>query len=274
MADSISTLTLEIGTLLSRLEELFSSSAAIKAYINFFGWGVSPGADDIGLAGLDFAALLEKLEVVAQSSDAEWEDELVMAPRIAALAVAASDFAEAIQKLADSLPAKLSHHGDYVARTNIHKELPRRSLDLLVTGYLADRSPLVFAVLNLLNIVEFKHFNEEKQNFQLEHVRAIVHYDHIHSLLSDPPTYMREAYGWGTAEFAVHDLLARIGELFRRLGGSIRLQPMDPRVEGTLTGRPVLPTAGPSPQLKIYFFEQLSSLVAPRFGVSVFCARA
>src|ERR1043166_1208974 len=226
MADSISTLTLEIGTLLSRLEELFSSSAAIKAYINFLGWELPPGADDIGLAGLDFTALLEKLEVVAQSSDAEWEDELVIAPRIAALAVAAGDFAEAIQKLADSLPAKLSQHGDYVARTNIHKELPRRSLDLLVTGYLADRSALLFSVLNLLNIVEFKHFDEDKQDFQLEHVRAIVHYDHINALLSDPSSYMREAYGWGTAQFAVLDLLGRMGEFFRALGGSVRLQSM------------------------------------------------
>src|SRR5262245_46993039 len=180
MANSLGTLTLEIGTLLSELQGEFSRAASIKEYINFLGWELPPGVADIGLAALDFGRLLEKLEIVTQSSEAEWDDEIVMVPRIAALAGAGVDFVEALEALAESLPAKLSEHGDYVDRTNIHKELPRRSLDLLIAGYLAEGYPLLFAVLNLLNIVEFKHFDENRQNFQLEHVRAIVHYDHIH----------------------------------------------------------------------------------------------
>ena len=83
---------------------------------------------------------------------------------------------------------------------------------------------------------------------------------------------MREAYGWGTAEFTIHDLLAN-RRVVRSLGGSIRLQPMDPRVEGALTGH-VVAEAEPSPQLNIYLYEQLGSLVAQRFGVSVFGVRA
>ena len=273
MPNTISTLTLEIGTLLSGLEEIFSRSAAIKGYINFLGWELPSGVDDIGLAALEFAALLEKLEVVTQSSEAEWEDEIVMAPRIAALAVSTSDFVESIRELAESLPAKLSQHGDYVARTNIHKELPRRSFDLLIVGYVADRYPLLSSVLNLLNVVEFKHFDEDKPNFQLEHVRAIVHYDHIHALLSDPSSYMREAYGWGTAEFAVLDLLARIGEFFRALGASTRLQPMDPRAEQALTARAVPPDVDRAPQLNIYLYEQLGTFTAQTVGIAAFGVR-
>ena len=85
---------------------------------------------------------------------------------------------------------------------------------------------------------------------------------------------MREAYGWGTANFAVLDLLARIGELLRQLGGSIRLQPMDPRAEQALTARPVAADTEPSPQLNIYPYEQLGSLIAQRFGISAFGVRA
>ena len=173
MANTLNSLTVEIGTMLSALEEAVARSASTKAYINFLGWELPPGLDDIGLAELDFAAFLEKLRIVTESSEAEWEDEILMAPRIAELAIAAGKLVQAIRQLAETLPMQFSAHGDYVARTNIHKELPRRMFDLLIAGYMADRSPLIFAVANLLNVVEFKHFDADEEMFQVKHVRAI-----------------------------------------------------------------------------------------------------
>ena len=64
--------------------------------------------------------------------------------------------------------------GDYVDRTQIHKELPRRLLDLLLVVRLSEQAPLTTAILMLLNIIESKHFPEDAPNFQLEHVRAIA----------------------------------------------------------------------------------------------------
>ena len=273
MANTINSLTVEIATLLSALEEAAARSASIQSFINFLGWELPPGLEDIGLAGLDFAALREKLEAVSQASEAEWNDEILMASRIADLAIAAGVSVQAVRNLAEKLPAQLSAHGDYVTRTNIHKELPRRTFDLLVAGYLASRSPLIFAILNLLDIVELKHFDADKEKFQVEHVRSIVHYDHLHSLLSDPSAHMRQAYGWGTADFAVLDLLTRIGQVLRAMGASIRLQPMNPRVEQALIARTVPATAEPSPQLNVHLYEQLGALAAQRLGVAVFGVR-
>ena len=273
MANTLNSLTVEIGTVLSALEEAVARSASTKAYINFLGWELPPGLDDIGLAGLDFAAFLEKLRIVTESSETEWEDEILMAPRIAELAIAASKLVQAIRQLAETLPTQLSAHGDYVARTNIHKELPRRMFDLLIAGYMADRSPLIFAVANLLNVVEFKHFDADEETFQVKHVRAIIHYDHIHSLLSDPSAHMRESYGWGTTNFAVLDLLTRIAQVLRAMGASIRLQPMDLRVEHALLARTVPSMAEPSPQLNIYLYEQLGAFAGQKLGVSVFGVR-
>ena len=273
MANTLNSLTVEIGTVLSALEEAVARSTSTKAYINFLGWELPPGLDDIGLAGLDFAALLEKLRIVTESSETDWEDEILMAPRITELAIAAGKLVQAIRQLAETLPTQLSAHGDYVARTNIHKELPRRMFDLLIASYMADRSPLIFAVANLLNVVEFKHFDADEETFQVKHVRAIIHYDHIHSLLSDPSAHMRESYGWGTTNFVVLDLLTRIAQVLRTMGASIRLQPMDLRVEHALLARTVPSTAEPSPQLNLYLYEQLGVLAGQRLGVSVFGVR-
>jgi Family of unknown function (DUF6603) len=274
MANTITSLTFEIGKLLTALEEVFARAASTKSYLNFLGWELPPGLEEIGLAGIDFAVFLEKLRVVAESSEAEWQDELVMASRVAELASATARLVEEIRHLAEALPDRLAAQGDYVSRTNIHKELPRRVLDLLIAGYLTVRSPLLFSIFNLLNIVEYKHFEADEENFQVEHVRAIVHYDYIRSLFSDPAAHMREAYGWGTPAFAVLELLTRIGRLLRALGASTRLQPMDRRVEQALVGE-ISPdfTLEPSPQLIIHLYEELGAIAGQKIGISAFGVR-
>src|SRR6266545_5340833 len=186
MANTVTALTAEIGKLLALLKEASQGPAAAKALINFLGWQLPPGLDDIGLAVIDFSRFLEKLRIVLESSDAELEDEILMAERIADLTVEMGNLVKQIQDLADQLPTKLAGFGDYVSRTNIHKEFPRRVLDLMVTAYLADRSFLLFSGFHLLNLLEFKHFEADEANYQVEHVRAIVHYDGLNSVLSDP----------------------------------------------------------------------------------------
>ena len=100
MANTITNLTLELGNILSALEEAFARSASMKAYINFLGWELPPGLDDIGLAGVDFTVFLDKLRTVAESSEAEWDDEILIASRIANLAVATGKLVADIHHLA------------------------------------------------------------------------------------------------------------------------------------------------------------------------------
>jgi hypothetical protein len=58
MANTLTTLTVEVGNLLSALEEVFARAASTKAYINFLGWELPPGIDEIGLGGVDFTMFL------------------------------------------------------------------------------------------------------------------------------------------------------------------------------------------------------------------------
>src|SRR5687767_6382608 len=200
MANSVQQLTESIGEVLSNLDGLIQLTSGTSALVNALGWELPPGIDDIGLTALDLSEVLEKLKVVADSSTQDLENEILMASRIAELGVAIGSAAARLAEFADSLSALLGGFGDYLDRTNIHKELPRRVLDLLLVKQLSDRAPLASAILSFLNIVEFKYFAADPENFQVEHLRAIVHYDHLKAYLDDPTQHLADTYGWGTPE--------------------------------------------------------------------------
>ncbi len=274
MPTTIHTLTTALGRVVEALDSATQIGSNAKGLVNALGWSLPPGVDDIGLSALDFTEFLEKLGVVVESTPSELEDELLMAQRVAELGVATAAMAERIDELADTLPAVLGGFGDYVDRTQIHKELPRRLLDLLLITRLSDHAPLTTAMLTLLNIVEFKLFPEDAPNFQLEHVRAVVHFGNIKAFLSDPAGHMRAAYGWGTPEFADALLMSRASQVMRLLGLPVHLTLMHPRVEAALTGQPSPdPSLDPTLQMLITLFERLSDITDLKLGVAVFGVR-
>jgi hypothetical protein len=271
---TIHTLTTALGRAVATLNNVTELATGAKGMVNALGWALPPGLDDIGLSALDFSDFLEKLRVVVESTESELEDELVMAPRIADLAVATAAMADRIDELAGALPAVLGGFGDYVDRTNIHKELPRRLLDLLLIARLSEHAPLATAILVLLNIIEFKHFPEDAPNFQIEHLRGIVHYDHIKAFLSDPAGHMRAAYGWGTPEFSDALLMSRASQLLRLLGLPVHLSLMNPRAEAALLGQPPPdPSLEPALQMIVTLFERLGEITDLKLGCAVFGVR-
>ena len=274
MPTTIQTLTTELGKVVATLNNVTQLGAGAKGMVNALGWALPPGLDDIGLSALDFTVFLEKLRVVVESTESELDDELVMAPRIAELAIATAVMADHIDELAAALPATLGGFGDYVDRTNIHKELPRRLLDLLLITRLSEHSPLTTAILTLLNIIEFKHFAEDAPNFQLEHLRGIVHYDHIKAFLTDPAAHMQAAYGWGTAEFSDALLISRASQVMRLLGLPVHLSLMNPRVEAALLGSPPPdPSLEPALQMMVTLYERLGEITDLKLGCAVFGVR-
>ncbi len=274
MANTVNLLTESVGEVLSKLDALVQLTSGTSAFVNALGWELPPGVDDIGLAALDFTDLLQKLKVVADSSSEERKDEILMASRIAELGLAIGATVDSIRELADSLEALFGGFGDYLDRTSIHKELPRRLLDLLLIKQLSDRSPLAAAVLTFLNLIEFKYFAADPATFQIEHVRAIVHYDHLKSFLDDPAQHLATTYGWGTPEFVDILLLERLGQVLRQLGLTIQNFAMDPRAEEALVGPPPTdPGALPAPQMNVTIHEQIGEVVGLKLGLSAFGVR-
>ena len=144
MADHlVQNATAGIGRLLSSLEIVQGDVEEARAFLKLLGWELPPGLDDIGLATIDLGNFLTTLDAVIGASDADWNDDLAMAGRIANLALAIEALTRQIHDLAQTLPAKLSSFGDYVDRTQIHKELPRRLFDFLVANYVAQALSLI-----------------------------------------------------------------------------------------------------------------------------------
>lgn len=274
MPTTIHTLTTALGRVVESLGTLAQVGSSAKGLVNALGWALPPGVDDIGLAALDLTGFLEKLRAVTEATQSEREDELLMARRITELGVATAAMVEAIDELADSLPVVLGGFGDYIDRTQIHEQLPRRLLDLLLILRLSDHAPLTTAILMLLNIVEFRHFPEDAHNFQIAHVRAIVHYGNIKALLSDPAGHMRDAYGWGTPDFSDALLLSRVSQVMGLLGLPVHLTLMNPRAEGALLGQPPPdPALEPALQLVITLFERLGADSDLKLACTVFGVR-
>ena len=264
--------TAGVGQLLSRLDLVRNDISEARALINLMGWDLPPGVDDIGLATIDLSDFLEKLEAVIGASDEEWEDEIAMIGRIADLTLALNDLVQAIRTLAEELPTKLAAFGDYVDRTNIHKELPRRLFDFLVVNYLAQKSPFAFAVLHLGNLIDYPHFEADPPNFQVEHVRAVVNYHLFKTLVTDPSELAEEAYGWGTPDFAAMTFLQRLSQLFQTIGMRSRIQPLDKRAE-EVWFETTVSDPEPFPQLITFVHEERGSIVGLRLGFSIFGAR-
>lgn len=263
--------TAGIGRLLSYLDAIRGDLDEARALLKLMGWDLPPGLDDIGLATIDIGDFLTKLDAVIGASDAEWEDELAMLGRIADLTLAIESLVTQIHRLAQTLPTKLSSFGDYVDRTQIHKELPRRLFDFLVANYLAQASPLSYAILHLLNIIDYPYFAADPARFQVEHVRATVNYHLFKMLVTDPGRLATEAYGWHTTNFKATTLLNRISQLFQTLGMRSRIQPLSPEAEEVWLDR-TSPSPDPLPQLITFLHEERGAIAGVRLGFSLFGA--
>lgn len=264
--------TAGIGQLLSYLTEIRDDVAQAKALINLMGWELPPDVDDIGLATIEAGDFLEKLDAVIGASDEEWEDEIAMLGRVAELSLAVNALTQVIRALAEELPTKLASFGDYVDRTNIHKELPRRLFDFLLINYIARKSPLSFAILHLINVIDYPHFDADPDNFQVEHVRATVNYHLFKTLATDPSHLAEEAYGWNTPKFAAMTLLQRLSHLFQTVGLRSRIQPIAHQAEEIWLDRMVSETE-PMPQLITFVHEERGAIAGLRLGFSIFGAR-
>ncbi len=262
-----------IGETLSILAEVHDDISQAKALINLLGWELPPGVDDIGLATLDIGDFLEKLDAVLDVSTEELEDEIFMLERVTELMLAVNTLVQTVYTLAQNLPSDLAAFDDYVERTKIHKELPRRLFDFLLTNYFAHSLPLSFAILHLIDVIDYPYFPADPENFQVEHIRAKINYQRFNTLVSNPSQLAEEAYGWGTPTFTVRILLKRLNLLFRTLGIPSRVQPLEPQAEEIWLERTVSET-NPMPQLITFFYEDVVAFQTIRLGLSIFGSRA
>jgi len=275
MADTLNAVATEVGLALSPLSSALSSAQNAEALLKRLGFMLPTGVADIGLAGLSMQKLIDNIQTVINSTPEELDNIAVMGPRIAELVAEIANVVDLIRKLMTNLPAILAGAGDYVVLTRIDQELLTRLLDLLVVNYTYRRSPMLFASMQMLTLFELRHFDSDPTNFQTDHVRAIIHYDRIETLLSNPPELFVKGYGWGTDNFNAQLLLSNFAALLQGIGGFAQLRQLSRKVEEALSGRAVPEAAtDPAAILNINLIKELGRDGGAEVGLSIYEVRA
>ncbi|MFY4730220.1 hypothetical protein, partial [Nitrospira sp. BLG_2] len=74
MASTLDILSIEIAKLLLPLRSGFSSPEQAEALLRLLGWRLPPGVEEIGLIRIRIQPLVDKLQVVLNSSPDEKDD--------------------------------------------------------------------------------------------------------------------------------------------------------------------------------------------------------
>jgi hypothetical protein len=230
---------------LSALDRYLTHSLGPSRLLNTLGWELPPGVADIGLAGIDLSGVIDKFDALAairvSGSDIE------VAEAYVELAVAVSNLFAQLGTIATGFAAT----PDYLARTHIAEEFFPRLLDLVVAQTIAVLAPPAFAVGQLFGILLLEPHEADPVNFQTSHLRHVVRWDRIATLLTDPVQLFRDVYGWGTADFDADALVVNIAGLIQFVGVGTRIRSLPRQAEERLAGRPV-PEADTDPTLQLF----------------------
>jgi hypothetical protein len=147
-------------------------------------------------------------DLIAGLSDAIEQDDLALivaagaklAPKLAAVIAAIAHLGTAVGKLADTLAGLTPEQRQQLAA--FAGLLPGRLAELLLIGYLRDRTPGAAAWLELLRvIVRVDEPGDPNEPLAPPFVRSELHLERLPQLVTAPDEWAREAYDWGEPGF-------------------------------------------------------------------------
>ncbi len=234
MPTSLERIAHELAQGLAAVHVLLAGDNGPAVILRSLGWDLPPGAEDVGLAALDFSDLVDKV--------LELEDDIgagKSGPELDA------EFAELLVELGKALVhvqaavEGLSAAGDYLDKTQIKDEFFPRLTSVALTSRLAAASPFALLVMQATGVVTVEQFAADPTIFQVDHVRPTIHYDALGRLFTDPVGQIESRYGWGTADFDGDALIGNLSALVEVLGIPVRRRALPRRVEEQLRGSPV-----------------------------------
>ncbi len=239
MATTLEQIAVQLARALEPLRYAVGSAEVVGQALELLGWQPPPNVDLGALFDIDPSDSLAALKVVLDSNAVDRQDTSLMRERYAALVLAVLALVGSISKAAADLSTALSGMPEYLERTDIVKELPRRLLDLLVAGRLGIALPGAYAILRLLGIVRRVPFLAVPEKFQVAHTRTVIEYDRLRTLFADPRQLFVLEYGWATAEFDSARLLENVAVLGIVCGLRTRSRDLPFGVEERLLGTQV-----------------------------------
>lgn len=258
MANTLDIFSEEIAKLLLPLRVGFSCPAEAEAFLHNLGWRLPPGVQDIGLTRIGVQTLVDKLQIVLNSTPDEKDDTLLMVTRYTDLLAAAGtlihDISETMQDISN-LPGMTQ---DYLNKTKIHERLLIRLLDYLIIEYFKHYHYSAFSAFVLMGMFKLTEENGKSQDFTTDFIKHEVFYDRLTKIISDPKTLGKDVYGWGTAAFDARAFLMNLALFLESFGALVHLRKMHPRLEELFLNRHV-PEAiiDPMPQADITLMKSL-----------------
>jgi hypothetical protein len=210
------TLLTGVATVLTAVGTVVKVPDGPRTLLRSLGWDLPPGVDDIGLAALDLGDVGRRISAwteLATDPEADEGDEA------AALAELALSVGHAIVDLSE---VELTAPQDYLDRTGIVDEfLPRLlELHLLQSAALASRPAFDIAVL--LGLFELRREPADPARFQVAHLRHIVHWERMETMVTAPSDLMRDVYGWGTPAYDATALVVNLGAVLQHIAVDVR----------------------------------------------------
>jgi len=239
MTTSLDKLAETVALALVPLGEMAGQPDTVESALASMGFAPPPGVNLGTVLALNPTPVIDKLEILLRSTPEEQKDSSIMGGRAADLVLAVAELLEAITQFANDLPTTLAAAGDYVTKTDITNELPRRLLDLLVVGAVGQVSPTAAFVFRTLGLFGYDPYPAGPSIYQLAHRRTVVRYERLQDLFSNPGKLFVDEYGWSTASFDAEALLTNIGLLVQSLGMRPLVRDMPQAVEEALTGQPM-----------------------------------
>jgi hypothetical protein len=209
------------------------------------GWDLPPGANDIGLAALDFVALIDAIEKL----DAAITIGTTGLELDAGYASVGVELAKLIQGI-DAAVTGFNAAGDYLAKTDIANQFAERLLDFVVIRSVQTTTSLTLGLLMFLGIVEMHPYDADPTIYQVRHVRHVVHWDRIPRVFSDFKGLLAEIYGWGQANADPTAIVLTLGAVIAGFTSVVRTRALPRRAEAALVGHDV-PEAETKPMTQL-----------------------
>jgi uncharacterized protein DUF6603 len=245
VATSLDQLLRSLGHALEVVGAAVAAKDGPRSLLASLGWDLPPGADDIGLVGLDVSALVAKIHDLEQALDSGDTGTDVDA-KFADVVVEVGNALVHLRALA----AGVENVGGYVDKTHIDDELlPRLTSVLLVSGLAASAPPALMA-LQFFGVVTVEEHLADPSVFQVHHIRPVIHWDLVPKLFTDPVGLIQQRYGWGTADYDGDGLVANLSGFVELIGKPVRVRQLPRRVEEQLAGGPV-PEADAKPATQL-----------------------
>jgi Family of unknown function (DUF6603) len=231
MPSSLDQAISRIGSVLSDIAVVLDRPDGPGDFLALLGWDLPPGAADIGLSAIDLGPLVTAVGQLQVKIDIGTTG-LDLDAAYAQVGVALADFLQGIDAVANGFSAA----GNYLTATDIVNQFVPRLLDYCIVSALQTDLMILLGLLQFTGIVELKPYEADPAQYQVRHVRSVVHWDRVPQLFSDIKGLLSEVYQWGVASADPDALTAALGQLIGGITAEVNIRPLPQRAEAALTG--------------------------------------